>query len=336
MTGSQAARAMAGTVVSGALAGVLLLAATVPVAAQSRIQSDVDTTLVTVGGRITLTVRVAHPVDASVVWPDSVDLSPFEVLGARLEPTATEGGGAVSTAVFSIAAFELGELEIPSFQLSVLNANGESQQLATDRFGVEVTSVGSDETGDIRGIRGPMSIAVSVLWLALWALLFMLLGAAGFALYRRWRRRSRTVEHAVRGPPPRAPHEVALEALDALDASPMLARGEVKEYHVQASDILRRYVEAVFGVPALEMTTWEVIAGLEREDAPGEARAELRRFLDQCDLVKFAKVRPDADTARSTLALGRSIVEGTVAVRPVASDAAPSGPTHDEPAEAGA
>ena len=312
MTGSQAARAMAGTVVAAALAVVLLLAAAVPVAAQSRIQSDVDTTLVTVGGRITLTVRVAHPADASVVWPDSIDLSPFEVLGARLEPTATEGSGAVSTAVFSIAAFELGELEIPSFQLSVLSANGESEELATDRFGVEVTSVGSDETGDIRGIRGPMSIAVSVLWLALWALLFMLLGAAGFALYRRWRRRSRTVEQVVRGPPPRAPHEIALEALAALEASPMLARGEVKEYHVQASDILRRYVEAVFGVPALEMTTWEVIAGLERGEAPGEARAELRRFLDQCDLVKFAKARPEADTARSTVALGLSVVEATV------------------------
>jgi len=312
MSGSKAVRAMAGTLVRGALAAVLLLTATAPIAAQSRIQSDVDTTLVTVGDRITLTVRVAHPADASVVWPDSVDLSPFEVLGARLEPTATEGRGAVSTAVFSIAAFELGEVEIPSFEVSVLSANGETEALATDRFGVEVTSVGSDETGDIRGIRGPMSIAVSALWLAFWALLFMLLGAAGFALYRRWRRRRGSVEHVVRGPPPRAPHEVALEALDALEASPLLARGEVKEYHVQASDILRRYVEAVFGVPALEMTTWEVIAGLEREDAPGEARAELRRFLDQCDLVKFAKVRPEADTARSTVALGRSVVEATV------------------------
>ena len=303
---------MAGVFVRGALAIVLLVTTSVPMAAQVRVRSDVDTTLVTVGDRITLTVRVQHPEDASVVWPDSIDLSPFELLGARLEPTVAGDGSVVSTAVFSITAFELGDLELPSFDLSVLMADGLTEVVATDRFGVEVTSVGSDETGDIREIRGPMSIAMSALWIALWGLLFMLLGAAAFAAYRRWRGRSRPLTHVDRGPPPRPPHELALEALAALEASPMLERGQVKEFHVEVSDILRRYVEAAFDVRAFEMTTWEVIGGLEQIDAPGEARAELRRFLDQCDLVKFAKVRPDAETARSTLALGRSIVESTI------------------------
>lgn len=315
MIGTCLARRIAGLFVWSVLVSALLVTAPAPVAAQVRVVSDVDTTLVTVGDRITLTVRVAHPGDASVVWPDSIDLTPFEVLDARLEPTVTGEGSAISTAVFSITAFELGDLELPSFELSVLTADGQTELLETDRFGIEVTSVGSDETGDIREIRGPMSIAVSALWVALWGLLFMLFGAAAFAAYRRWRDRRIPVEHVERGPPPRPPHQLALEALTALGASPMLERGEVKEFHVQLSDILRRYVEAAFDVPALEMTTWEVIAGLERIDAPGEARAELRRFLDQCDLVKFAKLRPDADTARSTLALGRSIVEQTVGWR---------------------
>jgi hypothetical protein len=287
-----------------------------PAHAQSRLRTDVDTTLVTVGDRIDLTVRVEHAADASVSWPDSLDLSPFEVLGARLQPTAVEDGVAVSTAVFSLAAFELGELEIPAFEVAVLRADGERDLLETDRFGVEVVSVGADEGDDIREIRGPLTIPVSAVRVALWGILFMLLGAALWAGYRRWRESRTPVQAVLAGPPPRPPHEIALEALDALRASPLLERGEVKEFHVLASDAVRRYVEAVFSVPSLELTTGEVMRGLEEVDAPGEARVFLRRFLDRCDLVKFAKVRPDEATALETLELGRAFVEQTVGWRP--------------------
>ena len=101
----------------------------------------------------------------------------------------------------------------------------------------------------------------------------------------------------------------------------------MKDFHVRASDAVRRYVEAVFGVPSLEMTTGEVLLGLERVEAPGEARSVLRRFLAQCDLVKFAKVRPDDSTAITTLGLGRDFVERTIGWAP------PEPPVPQEPAD---
>ena len=106
------------------------------------------------------------------------------------------------------------------------------------------------------------------------------------------------------------------EALAELESSPLLGRGEVKEYHVVASEVVRRYVEAVFEVPSLEMTTGEVMAGLERIDAPGEARVVLHRFLDRCDLVKFAKLRPTTDAAAETLEAGRDFVLRTTGWTP--------------------
>ena len=64
--------------------------AVAPLAAQdARISNDVDTTLVTVGDRIRLTVTVEHAVGARVVWPDSLDLSPFELLAAQTAAPAT-------------------------------------------------------------------------------------------------------------------------------------------------------------------------------------------------------------------------------------------------------
>ena len=279
--------------------------------AQVSIRTDVDTTLVTVGDRITLTVSVDHPSGASVVWPDSIDLSPFEVLGAQAMPPQVGAEGATSAVVFVHAAFELGELEIPSFAVTVLTTDGEQELLETDRFGIEVVTVGADETGDIREIRGPLSIPVSVIRVAGWLLVLLLLVGIALFAFRRWRSSS-PAEVADPGPPPRPAHEIALEALDRLESSPLLSRGEVKEYHIEVSEILRRYVEGRFAVPALEMTTWEIAEGLEQAGVGQEFREGLRGFLDRCDLVKFAKVRPDSRASQDVLEVGRGLVRDSV------------------------
>jgi hypothetical protein len=270
-------------------------------------RTSVDTTLITVGDRVRMTVTIDHPANASVIWPDSLDVSPFEVLAAQAEPVQTTGDRARSTAHFSMSAFELGELEIPSFDIDVLMPDGGRETVSTDRFGVQVVSVGTDDGDDIRDIRGPFAIAISIWRVAVWLLLAALLTAAAFAAYRRFR--PKPVAPVVAGPPPRPPHEIALEALARLESSQMPERGEVKEFHIAVSEVLRRYVEARFAVPALELTTGEVIDGLEKAGVDAEFRAGFRGFLNRCDMVKFAKVRPDAATSREVLQLGRSLVE---------------------------
>ncbi|MGB0542450.1 MAG: hypothetical protein ACPGPI_01950 [Longimicrobiales bacterium] len=287
---------------------VVLVASPAFGSAQVDIRSDVDTTLVTVGDRITLTVRVTHPEAGSVLWPDSLDLSPFEVLAVQVLPPESLDGARVSSTAFQLTAFELGELEIPAFDVEVVRADGSRETLRTDRFGVEVVTVGQDETGDIREIRGPLMIPVSVLQIASWLLMLLLAVAAGAWGYRRWARSRAGQPVVAPGPPPRPPHEIALEALDRLEASELLIRGEVKKYHIEASGILRRYVEARFRVTALEMTTWEILDGLARVGAGSGFRGDLRRFLDQCDLVKFAKVLPAQGMSHDLLQLGRDLV----------------------------
>jgi hypothetical protein len=287
------------------------LAIGAPAAAQSRIYAEVDTTLATVGDRVTLTVTVDHPAGSEVAWPDSLVLGPFEVLDAQAAGPLAQDDGLRSTAALDLAAFELGDLEIPSFDVVVVGPGAEADTLSTDAFGVQVTSVGADESGDIRDIRGPFSIPLSVIRVSLWGLAALAALVVGWLL---WRRLRRGAEVGVPEPaaPPRPPHEVALEALARLEASPLLERGLVKEYHIEVSDILRRYVEASFGVAALEMTTAEVLHGLERGLADASFRDGLGRFLFACDMVKFAKVRPSSQASREVLALGRSLVVATV------------------------
>lgn len=294
-----------------ALAVIVGLLVASPLAAQSRISTTVDTARATVGDRITMTVTVEHPAGARVVWPDSVDLAPFEVLHARFSPAAASDGAARSSATYVLAAFELGELEIPGFDIEVLGAGGEADTLSTPAWGVEIVSVGIDESGEIRDIRGPLGIPMSLLRMLLLALAPLLLIALLYTIARRLR--SRDEEPAPARPALERPaHELALEALARLEGSGMLERGEVKQYHIQVSDILRTYVERRFRVDALEMTTHEVLQGLERAGVDESFREGLSAFLDQCDMVKFAKVRPGPEQSRQVLELGRRIVQRTV------------------------
>ena len=292
-----------------ALLAALLLGS--PLAAQSSVGTTVDTTRATVGDRITLTVSVEHLTGAQVVWPDSLDLGPFEVVEARVAPSA-EGeadGSARSTATFTLTAFELGALEIPGFEVEVVGPDGATEALATDAHRVEIVSVGVDESGEIRDIRGPLGIPMSLLRMLLLILGPLLLLALLYTVARRLRARDREEPDPTLPALERPAHESALEALAALEGSGMLERGQVKEWHIEVSDILRTYVERRFRVDALEMTTREVLHGLERAGVDESFREGLSAFLAQCDMVKFAKVRPGPDQSRQVLELGRRLVQ---------------------------
>ena len=298
--------------VSTAFIKAALLVALAPVTLRAqapRIFTELDTALVSVGDRMAFTVRVEHDPDAIVVWPDSLDLGSVEVLDTEGLRPGDEGGRTITGARFTLAAFELGDLEIPSFEIRVEAPDGSSTTLSTDTYVITVQSVGLDEGGDIRAIRGPLGIPLSVIYVLPWVLLLALLGGLGYWL---WIKR-RPVEAGPRRSVaiPRFPHEDADDALARLEASRLLERGKIKEYHILASEIIRTYVEGRFGVYALEMTTGEVVEGLRGSDVPEDDVGAFDVFASRCDLVKFARLRPASDACRDILEAARAFVAQT-------------------------
>ena len=295
----------------------------------------VSTTLapaqIAVGDRVRLTIEVEHEADGAVVWPELESLGPFEVLERRVAAPAVEGDRAIASAELILTAFELGDLEVPAVGIEVLDANGSATNLETESRTVTVVSVGLDEGGDIRAIKGPLDIPLSVLTLLPW-LAGILLLAGG--LYWLWRRSRRRAPGSILAPaePPRPAHETAYEAFRTLEAERLPDRGEIKVFHIRASDIVRAYVEGRFGVDALEMTTGEVLDGLRGHEVDDEVLLDFRRLLQGCDLVKFAKHRPALERCREVIPLGRSLVDRTRVVVASPAAAAAASPA---PAEAG-
>ncbi|MBX3462354.1 MAG: DUF4381 family protein [Planctomycetes bacterium] len=142
-------------------------------------------------------------------------------------------------------------------------------------------------------------------WLVLAAalLLALLLGA-----WFRRRRRERPAAAEVALPP----HVKAQRALQRLRTAPRATAAQVEAFYVGVSDVLRTYLEERFGLRAPERTTEEFLRDLEGGDQLArEHRAELERFLRQCDLVKFAAAVPGEVEHLATFALAEAFVEAT-------------------------
>ena len=293
-----------------------------PVSAQTdapRLLTATEPAVITVGDPVRLLVTVLHTAESRVVWPDPFELDPFELVDQRpLEPVA-EGNRVQSSMELTLTAFALGELRVPAFEVEVVDAAGDSVRLTSEVAVIRVESVGLDEGADIRDIKGPLAIPFSMMTLLPWLVGLAILGAAAYWLYRRYRRRTRP-DRPVPVVPPRPAHEIAYESLDALEASGLLQLGKVKTYHIRVSDILRVYTEDRFDVDAMEMTTGEVLVELDRARVARGVVGDFRQLLDRCDLVKFAKFRPDASACRHLVPLGRQLVDVTKRVDPVPAD----------------
>ena len=296
-----------------------------------RVAMEVNTTMIHLGDPVSVLLRVDHPADWSVEWADSLDVAPFEVLRYAVSPpsAAPRGDGAMSAAALILTSFELGELEIPPIEIPVVGPDGTVRTLFTDPYRIGVESVGLDESGDIREIRGPLSIVRNWWLLVPWLLLAAALGAGALYLHRRMRTRP-VAEVAKPKVPPRPHHLVALEALAELERSSLLERGEVKIWHVRVSEIVRTYVEGQLEVPALEMTTGEVVAGLRKAALGSRITDTFHTFLARCDLVKFAKLRPGTDASWEVLGVARSLVEMTSGPGPEAGNGEQPAPVGEE------
>ena len=69
----------------------------------------------------------------------------------------------------------------------------------------------------------------------------------------------------------------------------MWQKGFVKDYHSKITDIIREYFEKQFGLPALERTTTESLKLLSKHPQGVKVFRYTSKFLNNADLVKFAK-----------------------------------------------
>ena len=280
--------------------------------------------VITVADRLKLVLELTAPEGEAVAFPTPPEkLGEFTVIGTNdADPVLVEGARILHRRAYELDPFLPGEYEIPSLTVQI----GQDRQIETAPITIQVDSVlpAAGETPDIKDIRPPLSLPGFAPWV--YAVAALALAAVAFGAW--WWRRRRKAEQEK---PPPLPHEVALRRLRELMDEDLIAKGEWKQFYLRVSSILRYYIEDRFGLRAPERTTEEFLHDLREEQAlTGPQKALLRKFLQHCDMVKFAEYTPsraEADDTINTCAQFIAETKPKPAAGPpgVAGHAAPAG-----------
>lgn len=106
--------------------------------------------------------------------------------------------------------------------------------------------------------------------------------------------------------------QTALEELRKLEQQEFNSADELKNLHTKLSDIIRKYIENDFKIPAREQTTEEFIRQITTfEPFSFSQRKSLTQFLNLADLVKFATFSPEQNASREALQQAKDFVTST-------------------------
>ena len=95
-----------------------------------------------------------------------------------------------------------------------------------------------------------------------------------------------------------SPIERAWVELDRLLKKGLPGRGRYKDFYVELTMVVRRYVQRKYGIKAPHLTTEEFFAELQNSNTQTLDNSNtLRRFLESADLVKFAGVEATPEMA---------------------------------------
>ena len=113
------------------------------------------------------------------------------------------------------------------------------------------------------------------------------------------------------------PHRLALDALADLRAKGWIEALQIEPFYVALSGIVRRYLEGRFGLRAPERTTEEFIRDALSSKKLSDAHRDLvAGFLEQSDLVKFARHAPGPSDMHNALDSAERLVRETMPAAP--------------------
>jgi hypothetical protein len=180
-------------------------------------------------------------------------------------------------------------------------------------------------TNDIRPLKPPVAVPNPWFWVFLSVSILLALAVIGAAIALWLRARAR--RPAV---PPVPSHVRAREKLDAA----LLLIGDPRAFCIAVSDAVRTYLEERFDLRAPERTTEEFLRDLQKTSVlTSEQKLSLASFLEQCDLVKFARFEPPETSLRELHESALRLVHETqyVAPQPETPPVPPTTPVQNPP-----
>jgi hypothetical protein len=235
-----------------------------------------------------VTLQVEGPKTLEVQAPDIISNSPkWRLLGRSPAATfALEKNRRRWQRTYTFEPLVPGALPLQIEPLLIREDGGVFRKILWKPVPVQVTTTIAEP--DLKGLRDPTVIeplpplpeGSSFLWLGVG--LGLLVTALAALLYFRRRRTRAALVPA---------EQWTLREFDRLLALHLPEKGKIERFHTLLANVVRRYLEKKFQLPARRRTTPEFLDVLQSAQKLSEPqRAFLRGFLQSCDLAKFARV----------------------------------------------
>ncbi len=282
-------------------------------AQEVEVKAKVDTNNILIGDQINLELYVKSKPPTEIILPVFQDsLGKFEIVALDVIDTQKTKDVLILKRNIKLTIFDSGYYFIPSISVLYLKTSvNQYSTVQTDSLAIYVRGIEVDTTKDIKDIKGIIEVPYTI-WdyipYILWVFGIILILGFIYYLLRKRKQIKEVIAEEIKLPP----HVIALKELKQLDSEKLWQKGEVKQFHTRLTEIIRKYIERRFSIPALEMISSEIIHnlyGLDNMDR--ELVKKLARSFEISDLVKFAKFLPLPDENTFCLQVAFEFVEKT-------------------------
>ncbi|NCC53216.1 MAG: hypothetical protein EOM20_18670 [Spartobacteria bacterium] len=270
----------------------------------------ISTNDIYIGDTFDVTLIAVHPSNTILRVPSLEQPDRQLVVRNQQERTDTLPDGRLQTTYrYNLTSFRIGTHLLSSGLVACVDATSLVSEVSFPDTRIAVHSVLSGKEESLQDIKGVMPWPGRIpRWIWAFALISLMAVAIGLAA-RYLLNKPRTILHAA---PPTPPHQIALAALRALQQKGWIEAEQVEPFYVELSRIARQYLEDRFHLRAPEQTTEEFIReAVHSRKLSNDHQQLLRDFLEQSDLVKFARHRPGPDDMQNAFAAAERLVLDT-------------------------
>jgi len=262
------------------------------------VNARLDSTVLWIGNQAHLSFQVSQQPSQKVSMPvfsDSIVRGLELVEPVKTDTVKSADGPMLVTQHYVVTAFEDSLLYIPPFPFI---SNGDtvwSKSLSLKVVQPFVIDTTSNSIADIKSVFEPKFNWLRLLIIVLLILLIHGLLVIALIYYRKYKK-TNSVFELKNQVPLLPPHIAALIELEKIKQEKPWQQGRTKEYHTTLTDVIREYIERVYLIKSMEMTSDEILDHLNvlRKNEK-EAYQALKQILQLADLVKFAKWNPLPD-----------------------------------------
>lgn len=268
-----------------------------------------------VGDYINYTIEISHKQDLRVVKPALSEFSKDIDVIRSDEPIIEESQGRKKIIYrYIISKYDSADVTVPSIPVIYqLGGDTTSLKVLTNPVQFMVRTLPVVTSAEIKDVKPPILIPMDLFTILLILFTILLLILIALYFYRKnQKKKQRKVEKKRIYIIP--PHVKALSELHILEDKKLWQQGLVKEYHSGITEIIRHYFEERFKILAIESSTTEIMEQLTRVVLPQKIYRTVNDFLNNADLVKFAKYKPLPVVNEEMMKQAVDIVEDTVPV----------------------